>query len=101
MTNDGVPTCSDYNNCPHGDDVDCETSFEVTQPGDRRRWYVQEHNLLVDDGGGFEMDIEFLRRDPSWLADRRIVYRMPRKILEEIAVGVGQKAERDRRRQQS
>ncbi|MFD7735865.1 hypothetical protein ACFV6F_36445 [Kitasatospora phosalacinea] len=92
MTDRDVAPCADYDRCPHGKEVDCETSFEVTRPHDRRRWYVAEHNLLVDDGGGFELDIDLLRRDPGWLADRRIVERMPRKLLEEIAVGIGQKA---------
>ncbi|MFG3056659.1 hypothetical protein ACGFZP_37680 [Kitasatospora sp. NPDC048239] len=97
MADNSVLPCGDYDNCPHGNDVDCETSFEVTRPGDRRRWYVQEHNLLLDDNGGFEMTVEFLRGDPSWLADRRIVDRMPRSVLEEVAVGVGRKAGRVRR----
>jgi hypothetical protein len=99
MADDGVVPCGDYSNCPHGEDVDCETSFEVTLPNDRRRWYVQEHNLLVDDGGGAEMEIDFLRNHPWWLADRRIVNRMPRHVLEEIAVGIGQKADRGRHEQ--
>ncbi|MFD5081674.1 hypothetical protein ACFWOG_03420 [Kitasatospora sp. NPDC058406] len=101
MADDNVLPCDDYNNCPHGEDVDCETSFEVTLPSDRRRWYVQEHNLLVDEGGGFEMDVGFLRENPRWLADRRIVNRMPRTVLEEIAAGAGRKADREHHKQRS
>lgn len=98
MADDGVLPCDDYDNCPHGEDVDCETSFEVTQPHDRRRWYVQEHNLLTDHGGGMEMDIDFLRANPWWLADQRIVNRMPHTLLTEIVVGIGQKAAQARHR---
>lgn len=60
-------------------------SFEITLPGDRRRWFLPDQQTIADDGGGFAVTAEALLDQPQWLLNPHLVSHLDRQVLEDVA----------------